>query len=84
MSASKIHATLADILAGTSLIIAGLTGMLVRLGVLDFSRAPQWLAFEHWWPLLLIIAGLVAWLGEMERDEMLARSRRPVEIPYGK
>ena len=79
---AKIQATLMDVVAGTTLIIAGTIGMLVRLGCLDFSRAPQWIAFEHWWPLLLIVAGLVLWLGEMEQAQEPAT--HSVEMPYGK
>ena len=79
---AKIQAALMDVLAGTTLIIAGTVGMLVRLGALDFGHAPQWVAFEHWWPLLLIISGLVLWLGETEPEA--APVRRSMEIPYGK
>jgi len=81
---TKIQAALMDVVAGTTLIIAGTVGMLVRLGCLDFGHAPQWLAFEHWWPLLLIIAGLVLWLGEMDQAGEPVRSRGSLEIPYGK
>ena len=81
---AKLQAAIVDALAGTTLIIAGILGSLVRLGVLNFSHAPQWVAFEHWWPLLLIIAGLVLWLGEMEQAHEPVRSRGSLEIPYGK
>jgi len=84
MSVAKIQAAIIDVAAGTMLIIAGTLGMLVRLGVLDFGGVPQWIAFEHWWPLLLIIAGLVLWLGEIEGCDATVRARRSVEIPYGK
>lgn len=81
---AKIQATMMDVLAGTTLIIAGTMGILVRLGFLNLSHVPQWMAFEHWWPLLLIISGLVLWLGEMEQAHAPVRSRGSVEIPYGK
>lgn len=84
MSASKKQVAALDVLGGTSLIMVGVAGLLVRLGVLDFSRAPQWLAFEQWWPLLLIIVGLVVWLEEMASADVANQSRGPVEIPYGK
>jgi len=84
MTAAKMQAAIMDVVAGTSLIMVGLAGALVRLGVLDWARLPQWSAMEHWWPLLLIIAGLVTWLAEMEEVAMSPRPRRPVEMPYGK
>ena len=84
MSVSKKQVAALDVLGGTSLIMAGMAGLLVRLGVLDFSHAPQWLAFEQWWPLLLIIVGLVVWLEEMTPAEVASASRGSVEIPYGK
>jgi len=84
MSAPKMQAALADVVAGTTLIIVGFAGMLVRLGVLDLSGVPQWTAMEHWWPLLLIIVGLVVWLVDMEYGGKPAGSRGSVEIPYGK
>jgi len=84
MSARKIKSAIADILAGTTLIIVGLAGALVRLGVLDFSHVPQWTAIEHWWPLLLIIVGLIVWLADMEQAHQPAHSGRSVEMPYGK
>ena len=79
---AKIQAALMDVAAGTTLIIAGTVGMLVRLGCLDFSHVPQWMAFEHWWPLLLIISGLVLWLGEIEHAH--EPTPHSVEMPYGK
>ena len=84
MSVSKKQVAALDVLGGTSLIMAGMAGLLVRLGVLDFGRAPQWLAFEQWWPLLLIIVGLVVWLEEMTTAEVASASRSSVRIPYGK
>jgi hypothetical protein len=84
MSATKMQAAIIEVIAGTMLIIAGTLGTLVRLGVLDFSRVPQWTAVEHWWPLLVIIAGLMLWLGEMEECQATVRTRRSMEIPYGK
>ncbi|HUN89904.1 MAG TPA: hypothetical protein VMU28_13985 [Terriglobales bacterium] len=84
MSVGKKQVAALDVLGGTSLIMAGMAGLLVRLGVLNFSHAPQWLAFEQWWPLLLIIVGLVAWLEEMSSAEVASASRSSVEIRYGK
>jgi len=84
MSASKIQAATADVVAGITLIILGFAGALVRLGVLDFSHVPQWGAIEQWWPLLLIIVGLVVWLADMESCHAVAHSGRSVEMPYGK
>lgn len=83
MTALKFQAAIMDVVAGTTLIIIGLAGALVRLGVLDFSHVPQWAAIEQWWPLLLIIVGLVVWLTDMEHNQA-AHSGRSVEIPYGK
>lgn len=84
MSAPKKQAGIAEVAAGTILIMIGFAGVLVRLGLLDFSQVPQWAAMEHWWPLLLIIVGLVVWLADMEHSEEPARSTRSVEMPYGK
>ena len=84
MSASKMQTAITDIIAGTTLIILGFAGALVRLGLLDISRLPQWSAIEQWWPLLLIIVGLVVWLADMEHNHEPARSGRSVEMPYGK
>jgi hypothetical protein len=84
MSVNKKQVAALDVLGGTSLIMVGVAGLLVRLGVLDFSRIPQWLAFEQWWPLLLIIVGLAVWLEEMASAEVASGSRGSVEIPYGK
>jgi len=83
MSPHKAQATVADAIAGTTLIILGFVGMLVRLGVLTFSQAPQWSGLEQWWPLLLIIVGLVVWLIDMETAEP-AHASQSVEMPYGK
>ena len=84
MSVRKIQAAIADVVAGTTLISLGLLGALVRLGVLDLTHVPQWAAIEQWWPLLLIIVGLVAWLADMEHNNAPAGSGRSVEMPYGK
>jgi hypothetical protein len=78
------NAAVTDVVAGTILISVGLVGLLVRLGVLNLTHAPQWSAMEQWWPLLLIIVGLVVWLADMEQSEAAARSGRSVEIRYGK
>ena len=84
MSSTKIQSAIMDAMAGTSLIMVGFAGLLVRLGVLDLGRAPQWAAMEHWWPLLLIIVGLVTWLADMERAAEPGHSGRTMEMPYGK
>jgi hypothetical protein len=81
MSAAKNNLTRTDVAAGTTLIIVGLMGLLVRLGVLNLNHVPQWTAFEQWWPLLLIIVGLVVWMADMECPHAASRS---VEIRYGK
>jgi hypothetical protein len=81
---SKLQAAILDVVAGTTLIILGFVGVLVRLGVLDLSQAPRWVAFEHWWPLLLIIVGLVVWLTDMEQRAHSLDSRDTLEMPYGK
>ena len=75
------NAMFTDVVAGTILISVGLVGLLVRLGVLNLNYVPQWTAFEHWWPLLLIIVGLVVWLADVECPHAAGRS---VEIRYGK
>lgn len=83
MKSSKLQAAITDVVAGTTLISIGVVGLLVRLGFLDFSQVPQWLAFEHWWPLLLIIVGLLVWLADMEHLEKTPAARA-TEIKYGK
>jgi uncharacterized membrane protein YoaK (UPF0700 family) len=84
MSAAKNSLTLTDIAAGTILISAGLAGLLVRLGVLNFGQAPQWTAFEQWWPLLVIIVGLVVAVADMECPHAMRHSGSSVEMRYGK
>ena len=81
---SKIEAAILDAVTGTTLISLGFVGVLVRLGVLDLSQAPRWVAFEQWWPMLLIIAGLVVWLGDMDHHAQSLETRRTLEMPYGK
>ncbi len=80
----KLQAAIIDILAGTILVMLGFAGLLVRLGVLDFSQVPQWTAIEHWWPLLLIIVGLATWLAEPHPVPAREEARGSVEIRYGK
>ncbi|MGZ4788235.1 MAG: LiaF transmembrane domain-containing protein [Terriglobales bacterium] len=80
----KLQAALIDVIAGTILVMLGFAGLLVRLGVLDFSSLPQWTAIEHWWPLLLIIVGLVVWLAEPHSADPPEQARGSVEIRYGK
>jgi len=80
----KLEAAIIDVIAGTILVMLGSAGLLVRLGVLDFSHVPQWTAIEQWWPLLLIIVGLVIWLGEPHSAEAREDARGSVEIRYGK
>ncbi len=84
MSSTKTQSAIMDALAGTSLIMVGFAGALVRLGVLDLGRVPQWTAMEHWWPLLLIIVGLLTWLTDMEHATEPSQSGRTMEMPYGK
>jgi len=84
MQYPKLKASIVDVTAGTILIIVGLAGVLVRLGALDLSNVPQWLALEQWWPLLLIIVGLLSWLVDGEPAGESRRSARSVEMPYGK
>jgi len=84
MASPKFQALVADVATGTTLIMVGLAGALAKLGVLDLSRAAQWSAIEQWWPLLLIIAGLVMWLVEMEQSAEPPRSDSTLEMPYGK
>lgn len=84
MSSPKFQAAIADLATGTTLIIVGLAGVLVRLGVLDLGHVARWNAIEQWWPLLLIIAGLITWLVDMEQSAEPPRSGRFLEMPYGK
>ena len=81
MSAAKKSLTLTDVAAGTLLISTGLAGLLVRLGVFHFGDAPQWLAFEQWWPLLVIIIGLLVGVADMECPRAAGRS---TEMHYGR
>jgi hypothetical protein len=79
-----MKAAVTDVAAGSLLVMLGGAGMLVRLGVLDWSQFPQWTAIEHWWPLLLIIVGLVTWLVDTEKSAEPSQSKRSLEMPYGK
>lgn len=83
MSASKQSAAMLDIGAGTTLIIVGIVGALARLGFFDDNQIPHWAAIEHWWPLLVIIAGLIMWLSDMEDVQKTKPRCQKVEIPYG-
>ncbi len=83
MFARKQQAAMLDIGAGTTLIIVGIIGLLARLGVFDNNQLPHWSAVEHWWPLLVIIAGLIMWLSDMEEVHKTRQSRPKLEIPYG-
>lgn len=80
----KLQAAIIDVTAGTILVMLGFAGLLVRLGVLDFSHVPQWTAIEHWWPLLLIIVGLTSWLTESHPANAPHEAGGSVEIRYGK
>jgi hypothetical protein len=84
MPSPKFQAAIADAVTGTTLIMVGMAGALARLGVLDLSRMARWNAIEHWWPLLLIIAGLITWLVDIEQSAEPPRSERSLEMPYGK
>jgi uncharacterized protein (DUF983 family) len=83
MFARKQQAAMLDIGAGTTLIIVGIIGALARLGVFDDNRLPHWSAVEHWWPLLVIIAGLIMWLSDMEEIQKTRQSQHNLEAPYG-
>ncbi len=83
MFARKQKAAMLDIGAGTTLIIVGIIGALAKLGLFDDSQLPHWSAVEHWWPLLVIIAGLIMWLSDMEELPKTRQSRHKLEIPYG-
>jgi hypothetical protein len=74
--AAKIH----DVIAGTVLLLTGSIALFIRLGFLDASRIPTGLL--HWWPLLLIIAGLVLWYAQMEQAAEL-HERRVSEVKHG-
>ena len=80
----KLQAAFIDVVAGTILVMLGFAGLLVRLGFLHLSQVPQWTAMEHWWPLLLIIVGLMSWLAEGQPVETRREARQSVEIRYGK
>ena len=73
MSARKQTAAMLDIGAGTTLIIVGKNNPL-----------PHWSAIEHWWPLVVIIAGLVMLLSDTEDGRKTRHARQRLEIPYGK
>ena len=83
MFARKQKAAILDIGAGTTLIIVGIIGVLARLGVFENNHLPHWSAVENWWPLLVIIAGLIMWLSDMEEVQKTRPSRQKLEIPYG-
>ncbi len=83
MFARKGQAAMLDIGAGTTLIIVGIIGALAKLGLFDDNQFPHWSAVEHWWPLLVIIAGLIMWLSDMEEVQKARHSRHNLEIPYG-
>jgi len=84
MSTRKQTAAMLDIGAGITLIIVGIVGVLARVGVFDNNPLPHWSAIEHWWPLMVIIAGLIKWLSDMEDGQKTRHSRQKLEIPYGK
>jgi uncharacterized protein (DUF983 family) len=83
MFTKKQKAAMLDIGAGTTLIIVGIIGVLARLGVFENNQLAHWSAVEHWWPLLVIIAGLIMWLSDMEEVQKTRQSRQKLEIPYG-
>ncbi|HLH06297.1 MAG TPA: hypothetical protein VKW78_03595 [Terriglobales bacterium] len=83
MSSNKQQPIL-DIVAGTSLIMVGVVGVLGRLGVLDLAQVPQWAVISHLWPWLLILAGLLTWLSDLEQVERTKQSYQEREMPYGK
>ena len=73
MSTRKQTAAMLDIGAGTALIIVG-----------NNNPLPHWSAIEHWWPLMVIIAGLIMWPSDLEDGRKTKHSRQKPEIPYGK
>lgn len=83
MSVNRHNAAILDIGAGTTLIIVGLIGALARLGVFDDNYLPHWSAVEHWWPLFVIIAGLIMWLSDKEEVHKTSRSGQKLEVHYG-
>jgi len=83
MFTRKQQAAVLDIGAGTTLIIVGIIGALAKLGLFDDNQFPHWSAVEHWWPLLVIIAGLIMWLSDMEESLKTRQSQHKLEIPYG-
>ena len=75
MSTRKQTAAMLDIGAGITLIIVGIVGALARVGVFDNNPLPHWSAIEHWWPLMVIIPGLIMWLSDMEDGQYLPKCR---------
>jgi DUF4097 and DUF4098 domain-containing protein YvlB len=66
-------------LVGPMLLVAlGVTFLLVELGRLSWWRATDW--FGHWWPLLLIVAGVVL-LAEWAIDQHVQQTRAAQGLP---
>jgi hypothetical protein len=62
MRSPRSNAAIIDFIAGVFFIAAGMAGALAhtRLG----ETLPRPPAMDHWWPLLLIFAGVVMWITE--------------------
>jgi DUF4097 and DUF4098 domain-containing protein YvlB len=66
-----------SVLGPILLIAVGVVFLLIQTGRIDHSHFWAW--YGHWWPLLLVIAGLVV-LGEWFLDQSLLRD--PQRPPY--
>ena len=62
MRSPRSKAAIIDLIAGVVLIAAGLAGALAHTRFGESLPRPP--AIDHWWPLLLIFAGVVMWLTE--------------------
>ncbi len=77
MAYRKYQPLVYDTVAGLVLILAGLAGMVVRLGGLDIVNIPRLVTVEHMLPLLLIGLGVVLWYAQRRPQDLR-------KVPYGK
>jgi hypothetical protein len=80
ITARPARDSLYDTIAGAVLVIAGLIAAVVRLEILDLGGIP--LSMAHWWPLMLIIAGLAPWHEQMKQTAA-QRGRQISEAKHG-
>jgi DUF4097 and DUF4098 domain-containing protein YvlB len=66
-----------SVLGPILLIALGVVFLLIQTGRIDHGRFWDW--YGHWWPLLLVVAGVIV-LGEWALDQFLMRD--PQQPPY--